>query len=289
MGMVLKTIAVVQLALGLSAIAAAQAAAPSMEVDREQIERRLIAVGTLIDKSTAARQIEASRDARAIEKRERARQIHRDAQQAYASGDLARASRLLPEASVQMFEAVRLAAPEQVTADKARADYGARLESVRSLLAAQKRISAEKGAPAGSADATREIERTVAEAERLVGSDVSAARATLDRAYLVAKAAIGSMRGGDTLVRTLNFATPADEYRYELDRNDTHLMLIDVLLKEKRRQASADGYIEKARALRVQAETQAARGDHARAIGLLEDSTRELVRAIRGAGVFIPG
>lgn len=267
----------------------AQAPAPQMQPDREQLERRLNAVGTLIEKSTAARQIEASRDAKAMEKRERARQIHRDAQQAYASGDFALASRLLPEASVQMFEAVRLAAPDQVTADKVRADYNARLESVRSLLAAQKRISSEKGAPAGSAEATREIERTVGEAERLAGTDIGAARATLDRAYLVAKAAIGSMRSGDTLVRTLNFATPADEYRYELDRNDTHRMLIDVLLKNKPGQASAQAYIEKARALRTEAEAQAARGDHAKAIGLLEDSTRELVRAIRGAGVFIPG
>jgi len=281
--------AVVALLLGLQAGTVMAQTAEPPQVDRVQLERRLGAVATLIDKSTAARQIEASGDARALEKRERARQIHREAQQAYAKGDLLRASRLLPEASVQMFEAVRLAAPEQITADKARTDYAARLESVRSLLAAQRRISAEKGAPAGSTETTREIERTVAEAETLAATDLPTARVTLDRAYLVAKAAIGSLRGGDTLVRTLTFDTPADEYRYELDRNDTHLMLIDVLLKDKRAQGTAEGYIGKARELRREAEAQAARGDHTRAIGLLEDATRELVRAIRGAGVFIPG
>lgn len=278
------------LALCAAAPVAAQApAAPQVEVDRDQLQRRLGAVHTLIEKSTAARQIEASGEVRAIEKREQARKVHREAQQAYDAGDFVRSSRLLPEASVRMFEAVRLAAPEQIAASKARTDFDARAESVRSLLAAQKRISAEKGEAAGGVETTREIERALAEAERLATSDIASARIALDRGYLVAKAAIGSMRSGDTLVRSLNFATPQEEYHYELDRNDTHLMLVQVLLKDKGGLPASQQYVENARGLRSQAEATAGRGDHAAAIRLLEDSTRELVRAIRGAGVFIPG
>jgi hypothetical protein len=41
--------------------------------------------------------------------------------------------------------------------------------------------------------------------------------------------------------------------------------------------------------LRTQAEGEAARSDHRGAIRTLEDSTRELVKAIRAAGVYIPG
>ena len=48
-------------------------------------------------------------------------------------------------------------------------------------------------------------------------------------------------------------------------------------------------FTDKAAALRRDAEGQARNGDHAAAIRLLEDSTRELVRAIRSGGIYIPG
>jgi hypothetical protein len=40
-------------------------------------------------------------------------------------------------------------------------------------------------------------------------------------------------RTGETLTRELKFDTPRDEYAYELDRNDTHKMLVTMLLKDK--------------------------------------------------------
>jgi hypothetical protein len=48
-------------------------------------------------------------------------------------------------------------------------------------------------------------------------------------------------------------------------------------------------FADKATQLRAEAEAQAARGDHAGAVKSLEDSTRELVRAIRSGGLYIPG
>jgi len=48
-------------------------------------------------------------------------------------------------------------------------------------------------------------------------------------------------------------------------------------------------FVDKAAALRGQAEGQARGGDHAAGVRLLEDATRELVRAIRSGGIYIPG
>lgn len=270
------------------------AEAPRTEVDRAQLERRLAAVATLLESSSAARQVEASGDPRALEKRARAREIYAQALQAYKSGELLKASQLLPEASVQMFEAVRLSAPDQVSGPKLRADYAARLDSVKSLLAAYRRISAEKPGAGGGAETARAMEKLMTEAERLAAAgEYAQARAPLDQAYLVAKAAISSMRSGDTLVRSLTFANREEEYHYEIDRNDTHRMLIHMLLEEKRKAAGMERmvgeFLERAAGLRAQAEAAFARGDPAGAIRLLEESTRELVRAIRGAGVYIPG
>jgi hypothetical protein len=101
---------------------------------------------------------------------------------------------------------------------------------------------------------------------------------------------IEALRRGDTLVRSLQFASPREEYDYEIDRNDTHRMLIGVVLADRKEAAGAmQPGIDRAAALRADAEAQARRGGGAAAIRLLEDATRELVRAIRAGGLYIPG
>ena len=268
----------------------AATAASAQAVDREQLERRIAAVETLIERSSAAKQIETGGNEQARAHRERAREIHRKAAQAYRAGDLEGASRLLPQASLAMFEGVRLAGAETVVADKRRADYDARLESAKSLAAAQRRIALEKKGVPGAAETSRTIDELIAQAEReAAGGDVEKARGSLDRAYLVAKASIGSMRGGDTLVRSLDFASKEEEYRYEVDRNDTHRMLLKLLVSDPAKAASAQAASGKATELRARAEQRAASGGWAEAVGLLEESTKELVRAIRAAGIYIPG
>jgi len=293
--MTMMAIRVCMAALALGAAAAstgvwAQPAAADAAVDRVRLEQRLAAVETLLESSSAARQIEASGDASARQKREKAREIYRQARAAFQSGQYARAAELLPQASAQMFEAVRSAAPADVAEPKARSDFDARLDSVKSLHAALRRVAAEKPGVAGVAETSRDIDKLTRDAERLAGEGkVDAGRATLDRAYFLAKAALMSLRGGDTLVRSLHFATKEEEYRYEIDRNDTHQMLLKLLTEGKPRTAEQQAGLGKASQLRSQADAAAAGADHVNGVRLLEESTRELIRVIRSAGVFIPG
>ena len=269
------------------------AAAPAQ--DRDQLERRAQSIATLIETSSAARQIETSGVAAARERRDNARLIHREATLALRAGDAANAAKLLDQAAREMMDGARLAKPEQVLGEKNKRDFESRLESARALLVAQQRITIEKSAGAQAQQATQSIERQIGEAQRLAAQGrYDEARPVLDRAYLTARVSIEAMRHGDTLVRSLNFASKREEYDYEIDRNDTHRMLIGVLLAERRDASGAmpsgmQALIDKAAVLRAQAEAQAKDGDHSGAIKLLEDSTRELVRAIRSGGVYIPG
>ena len=259
--------------------------------DREQVERRVQSVGTLIESSSAAKQIESSGVAAARERRDNARLIHREAAAAVRAGDLAGAAKLLDQAAREMMDGARLAKPEQVAGEKHKRDFEARLESARALLTAQQRITQEKAAGREAQDAARSIERQIGEAQAIAAQGrYEEARPVLDRAYLTARVSIESMRRGDTLVRSLNFATKLEEYDYEIDRNDTHAMLVKMLLADRKDMAgTVTSFTEKAASLRGQAEAQAKRGDHAAGIRLLEDSTRELVRAIRSGGIYIPG
>jgi hypothetical protein len=262
--------------------------------DREQLERKLSSTTTLIESSSGAKQIESSGAAAAAAQRTRARELHRQAGEALKAGQLEAAAKLLDDASRAMFEGVRLAAPEQLVERKQRTDFDARMESTRALLEAQKRIAAEKSAGPRAGELSKRIEALMAEAADLARAGrLADARRTLDQAYLAVKAAIGTLRDGETVVRSLNFASKEEEYHYEVDRNDTHRMLVQMLLKDKRGGAAVDTMVEQsvvaAAKLRTQADEEASRREHETAVKTLEQSTRELVKAIRSAGVYIPG
>ncbi|MDQ1315269.1 MAG: hypothetical protein QG662_1378 [Pseudomonadota bacterium] len=178
---------------------------------------------------------------------------------------------------------------------KQRQDFDNRMASVEALLMAQRRIVEEKKGGAKEKEAGDRIEALMRESAALAeAGKLDQGRVVLDRAYVMVKKDIQGLRGGETLVRTLNFASKEEEYRYEIDRNDTHTMLIDLLLKEKRQSVAGldemvSNRIKQAMLLRAMAEAFAAQGDFESGIKKLEESTHEIVHAIRAAGVFIPG
>ncbi len=268
--------------------------ADGLPATQEQVGKRLTAVGTLIERSSAARQIEVSGVAEAAARRNDARELHRRAEEAYRAANYGKATELLAEASKKLFEGVRLAAPEQVTGQKQRGDFEARLASVRALQTALKNIILEKKAETQGKESVARIESIAAAAARLEqAGKIDEARALLDQAYLVAKVAIEGLRRGDTLIRSLKFESKEEEYRYEIDRNDTHQMLVKMLLEEKRAAGSVDAmvriHVDEALKLRGVAEESAGQGDYENAIKMLDQSTGELVRSIRRAGIYIPG
>ncbi len=258
-----------------------------------QTENRLQSVAKLIESSSAAQQIESSANPEAIARREDARALYQQAVEADQQGDTESTDQLLQQATQTMFEAVRLAGKEEVKGEKTRRDFAARMQSVEALMQAHQRISVEKqNGEAGQFK--QEVDLKLQRAKSLHDSgQLEPAREVLDEAYVMAKTGIEEMRGGDTLVRSLNFANKEEEYRYELDRNDTHEMLITVLLQDKMENSKPNpmtqDFIDKAKDLRSQAEQQASNSDFEAAIKTLEESTRQLVRAIRGAGIYIPG
>lgn len=260
------------------------------KADKSQLSFNIESVGKLIEGSSAARQIESSKSSDAKDRREKARELHRSAKQALEQGNLEKAAALLAEARSVFFDAVRFAAPEEVTAKKLENDYLLRLESVQALLGAYKRVSKEKSAK-GLEETVAQIEKSMAAAAELAKErKFKDARTEIDRGYLVAKAGLTTLRSGDTLVRSLNFANKEEEYHYEIDRNNTHQMLIKVLVDGNKASGEmVKTFVAKGEALRAKADEAAARKSYDEAVKLLEDATAELVRAIRNAGIYIPG
>ena len=189
------------------AAAAPNASAPGATT-RDLVERRLASTGALLGNSSGAKQVQASGNADAQSQLDKARALHAQARTQFDAGDLEAANKLLHAAARTMMEAVSMAAPEQITAGKDRTDFNNRLESTRALLDAQRRIAAEKGSGSRNADLVKRIEAMMSEAQSLAGAGkVADGRKLLDQAYGASRAAIGNLRGGDTLVRSLTFAS----------------------------------------------------------------------------------
>jgi tetratricopeptide (TPR) repeat protein len=255
---------------------------------------RLSYVERLLTESSAARKVEGSGKPEALEMKAEAEAHFAKARALYDGGDAASAEEELSAAVRLLTEAARAANGEVTVTQKQTDDYGQRRESVEALAKAHDRIAIEKGLD----DRNRELQATVS--AELSASDAllqegkgDDARAKLDATYERIKASLEELRGGDTLVRELHFETKEEEYLYELDRNDTHKMLVQVLFAEKMEsspmRATAETFISRAMVLRENAEKAAGSEDFEEAIGLLEESTKELIRAIRSAGVYIPG
>jgi len=248
-------------------------------------------VRTLLFESSAARKVEMSGNEAAMAK-------HAEAIKVFEAASKNEFADLREEqynrAVALLYEAASLATSAADSDDKIQRDLVNRQQSLDALLSAHERIMDEKNSPAVHNALLEEVaaERLAADALLREGRTAEA-KTHIDRAYVTTKLSVERARKGETLLRELNFETPEDEYKYELDRNDTHRMLLKVLLDDKieneRIRDRVEVHVTESDELREQAEGYAGNKEYETAIDTMEESTRELVRAIRSAGVYIPG
>ena len=264
------------------------------QITLNSVAGRLQNMSKLINESSGARQVMASSSAKARQKRLQAIDLYERAIAKLGDGDADAATGYLDEAARTMFEAIKLATPTAMLAKKKKVDYGKRRESVTALRNAFNRIADETKDREAKQKVNQQLSSLIARADDFLAlGDNSMAQAEIDKAYHLLKVSIESKRTGQTLVRSLQFETKEEEYHYEVDRNDTHNMLISLLVDEKKKSDYAREkilqFVAQAQQLRNQADAYAGDDAFEIAIELLEQSTKQLVRAIRTAGIYIPG
>ena len=265
----------------------------SVELQAAAVDR-LLNLERLLNQSSGARQVINGSNSDAMKIRQQALVLYRQAQDKIDSGDDAAASELLNQSARLMFEAIKLATPTSLGEDKEIVNYGHRRESVIALQDAFNRISDGNNETEVRSNINRQLAALIGQADSLLQQGkIGQARVEINKAYHLLKVSIDSIRSGQTLVRSLQFKSKEEEYHYEIDRNDTHRMLIGLLVDEKSKseamKVKISDFVGQARVLRQQAEDYASQDAHEQAIELLEQSTRQLVRAIRSAGIYIPG
>ena len=264
------------------------------QASKESISNRLQNMSKLLNESSGARQVISSTNSEAKQKRQEALELYRQANERLNSGANAEATIILNQSTKLMFEAIRMSTPTSVTEKEIIINYGKRRQSVIALKDAFNRISDENHEQESKLKVNKQLETLINRADKLLKNGENArARTEIDKAYQLLKVSIDSIRSGQTLVRSLQFETKKEEYLYEVDRNDTHSMLIGLLVDEKTKSDSTRKgmikFVEESKVFRKQADAYAEDGAYEIAIDLLEQSTRQLVRAIRSAGIYIPG
>jgi hypothetical protein len=269
-------------------------AASAGEESPERLDSRISFVNKLITESSAARRVGASANEEAKRLQEEAAAYYQAAIDARGAGEIQIASDRLSDAIRSMYAAVDAAGNVQQRNSRDNRDYENRVLSIDALMSAHQRISDEKGRQSVHRDLQSAVAEDIAAAEKYHNDgNAEQASAHVDAAYETVIIAVEKLRHGETLVRQLNFENEEAEYLYELDRNDTHEMLFNLLVESQsarpgsREQSTA--HIAAAKELRREAEGLARDDKFKEAITVLEQSTSELVKAIRGAGVYIPG
>lgn len=135
-----------------------------------------------------------------------------------------------------------------------------------------------------------ELDRLAAAGRASVaGGRLGEASRQLAQAYRHAVEEVSRMHAGRTIVMALKFDTPADEYAYELRRNHSNRVLVDMMIAEGRaeggRRVLVDRFVAENGRLAGEAERQAKAGDYAGAVGTMEKAGHQLTRALQTLGL----
>lgn len=254
---------------------------PTIPLSEKGLAQKYDFVGNLIERSSSAKQLEKSGPPEARQIQQQAKDTRAQAKAALDAGELEKADKLLRDATQLMMKAVRMAHPEEVTAAKVKTDFNNRRDSVKTLLTTGKRVAGEKNA---SKPEFAKAEDLLKEAEALAADNKYAeGKSRLDQAYLLIKDAVRDMRGGEELTADKNFATKADEFKYEQARNDDYQGLIAGVIKGQT-DPTWEEAAKKGRQLRDDADALGKSGEFEAALAKIGESTNQLKGILRRAG-----
>lgn len=259
-----------------------------------ELEEKLNAVANLLKRSTISKQVLHSNNVAAVQYYRFAKSLYNDSVDAYNHGDFKKSRKLINNSRVALFDAVEFSNLKGAKEKKIRKNnYESLRKSAKSLMDALERISVEKNTMNEFKVLSEIINHKLKDSDELYFEDqYDSAITELGKALKIIKVEISKQRSGDTLTKTLSFANAEEEYLYEIDRNDTHFMLLDMFMSEKDKKDNSssefDKVIEKARNTRREAELLAANFQHKEAVSMLEKSTMKIISVIRNTGIFIP-
>ncbi len=266
-----------------------------LPVTESMVNQKFIFIGNLIKRSKTFKNIEAHGDEDVFEDIANVKALYKKAELSVQQGDYEVANNLLNEIVKLVTSITRK--ESKVTNDQTNSlrYYNERKATIIALMKTFDEITTNEQTANESLEPRRRmVDDFLNQAKsNITNGEVDGAIVNVDKAYDVAIRITIEVRDGITLIRELNFETAKDEYLYEIDRNDSHYFLLDITVKEKKPSAKMLLSIQKLReesdGMRADADNEAKSGNYEAATDILNKSTKNLIRAIRMGGNFIPG
>lgn len=275
--------------IGGETVAAPQQAQKQRAVTASQVKQKLAFAEMMLNSSPTSKRVMAGGTAQAKQVLAQAKSKVEGAHAALSAGDNAGAMQAANEAVRLISEAGRLAPAEAGQDFKPR--YTELLDQVRSFDKSYRK-NVEKGIrPKSGKELERaRFDRLMKEAEGLADKgEYEEAVKRLESANDMMTAALGALLESRTVVYDKNFATPKEEYEFELARYDSYDELIPLAVEQRRPGPRTVDRMDKlsARAKEIHGEAVAlaAKGDYKQGIMALQAATDKLRQALRLAGV----
>ncbi len=260
----------------------------------EGVKNSLVMNENLLKNSSLVQSVKKVDLPQVSEALEKALSFHKEALSKVSSGDLKGAVKARDESLRLLMLASRLAnESSKASEQKSQEDYKKKRKSVQSLLDAHKRITDLNSDSETEKKLHRDVAPLLAESEKYIKQNkFEEAFSSLSKAYLLVANSIKQQRTGQTLVRSLDFATEEEAYQYELGRYENYQMLVNMMIDERKafkRDARTQPFFDEANRYQQEAEALASQGLYLKAANKIEQASKSLVNLLRDSGVHIPG
>ena len=264
--------------------------AVTIVVTEAEVKQKLNYAELVINSSAPVKRVEASDNFQAKRLMSQAREQLDNAHSKLTTGDTAAAMEAVNEALRLMSAATRLVPDEAQQVDY-KTRYAELLDQVHGFDKSYKKNLARGVTPkSGKALDKDQFDRLMREAEDLAAKEHYAdALKPLQGANDILTVALGSLLQSQTVVYDKNFATPKEEYEFELSRYSSYEELIPLAIEQRKPSEQKVGMMEvlvkRAKEIKNEAIVLGFKGDHKQAILALQAATDRLRRALRLAGV----
>ncbi|MBF0135906.1 MAG: hypothetical protein H7833_15560 [Magnetococcus sp. DMHC-1] len=273
-------------------VAGAEDVVQTNKADRVLYQQKSLLVDQILTQPDLAKRVVGT-DAQPL--LEQARQSRDQARQAMESNKATEARTLMDQALKLALDASRRTVRPESQAWLQRARYDDLSLAVGNLVEAYQRHLEHAGKNANSGSPAR-IRQMLVDARQLTTQDkYQEANALLEDARKQVVAGLKSLLDSKSLVYELKFASPEEEYKYEMGRSESFqaLLRMTLLAGEKNlpgqsRQRDVEEFIARSQTLMDTAKQQAGQGAFKDAVSSQEKANMELVKGLRILGVSLP-
>ena len=266
-----------------ASLAGAQEGTPDEQ--RRLVEQKMRLVEMLVNVQAAK-----SGTAVATDRLEKGRKALSLAREAVSENRFDAAEQILDEALRSSSSGSRGVPQSTLSEDALRNAYQNLIEQVATYRASVEDVATDPKIGSAARVLLTRIDGKSAEArQHATAGRFEQANRLLGEAYQLAVSELSRLRSGDEIVHSLNFASPVEEYAYEIKRFESNQILVNMMIGEGKaegeKRSMIDGFLAEARRLRGEADERSKTGRHKDAVNLMENASGQLNRALQLMGV----